>query len=149
MVALHQHLGHTVGDAADDLLAWLRRLESCPPVSEAVLVGCRHDDADAVGWSYIEADAAAGVARRRCVACAVSISLLDSDERWTYPPMFCCPLCQGSIVELGVALSSRDRSDAAIAWLAVGVRCVGCGVIKGVTDFCIEARPGHEVIAAL
>ena len=88
----------------DDLLAWLRALPSPVPVTETVVLGCdAHGDARPT-WTYVEADATEGVARRRCLACAQSTYVLDSEQRWTYPPTWACQGCGHSIAEVAAGL---------------------------------------------
>jgi ribosomal protein S14 len=133
------------GEGPDDLLDWLRNLTGCPPVTHALLAGCdRHgDDADESTWCYVEADAGAGVARRRCVACGATAALLDSAERWTFPPMFSCRGCSQSLVEVGVGLSANEQDET--NWVALAARCVTCGRIEGLTDVVVAGIPRQEV----
>jgi hypothetical protein len=143
-VALHSTSDTVHGDSSDDLLEWLHALTGCPPVTETMLATCnRHGDEPAT-WSYVEADPVAGVARRRCVACGNASALLDSAERWTFPPMWSCRTCSQSLVEIGVALSA-DSGTA--TWLALGARCVSCGHIEGLTDVVLPGLPVDEVTA--
>jgi ribosomal protein S27AE len=145
-VALSVSSGTVTGDDADDLLQWLGALTGCPPISATVLATCdRHGDEPAT-WSYVEADASSGVARRRCVACGATSALLDSAERWTFPPMFSCRSCAQSLVEVGAGLSSVDDRT---TWLALAARCVGCGRIEGLTDVVVPSLPTDEVTAQI
>ena len=140
--------GIVTGETPEDLLEWLGRLTGCPPVTHTLLAGCdRHqtgDSEDEATWCYVEADAAAGVARRRCVACGSTAALLDSAERWTFPPMFSCRSCSQSLVEVGVGLSADDED--VTNWLAMAARCVSCGRIEGLTDLLVDSIPRQEVI---
>jgi hypothetical protein len=97
-------------------------------------------------WWYAEADARAGVARLRCLACAVARSVLDSDERWTYPPAWACSSCRQSIAE---AVFGLHVEQGVVTWLALALRCVNCGDIGGVADFVVPGLPFDEVAATL
>lgn len=135
------------GDDAADLQQWLRDLTGGPQISDTALLVCtRHDDSEPV-WHYVEADPAAGVARRRCLACAHVVYALDSDERWTHPAMWACPGCGHSIVEVAAGVSSPDGAQA--QWVALGVRCIECGRLAGVTDLLVDDQPLDQVLARL
>jgi ferredoxin-like protein FixX len=141
-VVLRIQAGTVTGESADDLLSWLTSLADCPTVTHTLLAGCdRHGDE--APWCYVEADSRAGVARRRCVACGTSTALLDSAERWTFPPMFSCRSCSQSLVEVaaGLATDGDDRAH----WLALAARCVECGRIEGLTDAVVPGLPLDEV----
>lgn len=132
-----------IGDDADDLLQWLRSLEGCPTVTHTVLADCdRHGD-DPATWCYVEADAGTGVARRRCVACGATSALLDSAERWTFPPMYSCRSCAQSLVEVGAGLATSP--DDRTTWVALAARCVACGRIEGLTDAVVGDLSVDEV----
>jgi hypothetical protein len=146
-MALQHHPGGTTGEDVDDLRSWLSRLEGCPPVHEQVVLGCgRHGD-ERPTWVYVEADATEGVARRRCLSCADVVPLLDSDQRWTHPPMWACGGCGQSIVELAAGLSVPDGAH--VEWVVVGARCVECGRLAGLTDVVVDRLPLSQVLAGL
>jgi hypothetical protein len=146
-VTLREASGIVTGDDADDLLSWLRDLDDCPPVTLAMLASCdRHGDEHPT-WSYVEADAATGVARRRCVACGGTSALLDSAERWTFPPMWSCQGCAQSLAEVAAGLSTTEADET--TWLALAARCVGCGRIEGLTDVVVPRLPVDEVAGRL
>jgi ribosomal protein S27AE len=139
--------GVLTGEDVEDLRAFLGELEGAPEVHETVVLGCdRHED-DRPTWTYIEADSRAGVARRRCLQCASSVGLLDSDERWTHPPMWSCGTCGQSIAEVAVGLSAEDGEH--VTWAVVAARCVECGHIAGLTDMVLPRTPLTEVLAQL
>lgn len=126
----------------------MRELEGCPSIDRVVIARCErpvHGD-DASTWFYVEADATAGVARLRCLGCADTRSLLDSADRWTFPTTWACRDCRQSIAE--VAFGVHVENDAA-TWMAIGVRCVGCGRIAGLTDFVVPGLPADDFIASL
>lgn len=137
--------GARIGEDADDLLAYLAALEGGPAVTRTALVGCTAHG-DEPGWSYLEADPQAGVARRRCLACGASTPLLDSDEHWTHPPMWACRGCGQSIAELAVGVA---ETDGLATWVAVGARCVGCGRVDGVTDLVVDPQPVEQLLPRL
>ena len=135
------------GEDVEDLRAWLTALPGSPPVHETVVLACEQHGDERPNWQYVEADAHAGVARRRCLACATVVPLLDSDERWTHPPMFACKGCGQSITEVAVGLSVPDGEH--VEWVGVGVRCIECGRLSGVTDLVLPAVPLSTVLAGL
>lgn len=135
------------GEDVEDLRAWLATLPGSPPVHETVVLACAQHGDERPNWQYVEADATAGVARRRCLACATVVPLLDSDERWTHPPMWACKGCGQSITEVAVGLSVPDGEH--VEWLALGVRCIECGRLAGVTDLVLPGLPLPTVLAGL
>ena len=139
--------GARTGEDVADLRSWLHELPGAPQVHEFAVLGCGQHGDERPTWSYIEADASAGVARRRCLACGHSAYMLDSDTRWTHPPMFACQGCGHSIAEIGVGLNLPDGEN--VRWVAVAVRCVECGRLAGVTDMVVDGVPAAEVLAAL
>lgn len=142
--------GSELGEDSDDLRQWLEGLKGCPSVNLTLLARCAnpaHDGDDAMTWFYVEADAGEAVARRRCLACGSVHHLLDSEERWTHPPMHACTTCGQSMFE--VACGLHVESGSTVTWVAVAVRCVGCGRLDGVTDFVVPNVPLDEVRAAL
>ena len=142
--------GAPTGEDVEDLRAWLRELPGSPAVHEVVVLAChglQHDESERPVWAYVEADADTGVARRRCLACGTSVALLDSEQRWTHPPMFACPGCSGSIVEVAAGLNLPDGDH--VEWVAVGARCVECGRLAGLTDMVLAPTPVLEVLSRL
>ena len=139
--------GISTAEEADDLLSWLGRLPDAPAVHRTVLLACDRHGEDQPAWAYVEADPRAGVARRRCLACAATTSLLNSAERWTYPPMWSCGSCSQTIGEVAVGLSLPDGEH--VSWLVVAVRCVGCGRVDGLTDLVVPDLPVADVLARL
>ena len=121
--------GARTGEDVEDLRSWLRELDGGPPVTEVVALACAAHGEDRPTWAYVEADASAGVARRRCLSCATAVSLLDSAARWTSPMMWCCPGCANSIAEVAAGLSAPDGEH--VDWVVVGARCVECGRLAG------------------
>jgi hypothetical protein len=140
--------GVRTGEDAEDLRAFLMKLgDGAPEVHETVVLGCDNHGDERPTWTYVEADAAAGIARRRCLQCAQSVSLLDSEQRWTHPQMWCCGSCNQSIAEVAAGLSLPDGEH--VEWLVLGVLCVECGRIDGLTDMVLDGRPLGEVVSAL
>ncbi len=140
--------GIRTGENVEDLRAFLNDLpDGAPDISETVVLACRNHGDENPSWTYVEADAEAGVARRRCLQCAESISLLDSELRWTHPMMWSCGTCSQSIAEVAVGLSAPDGDH--VEWLAVAARCVECGRIDGLTDMIVDGRPLGEVVSSL
>jgi hypothetical protein len=146
-VVLRTVAGATTGEDVADLRSWLLALDGSPEVHETVVLHCDdHDDAPCT-WAYPEADALRGIARRRCLACGCARSLLDSADRWTYPPMWSCHGCGQSIAELAVGLHLPDGEH--VRWLALGARCVHCGRLAGLTDAVLPGTPLTEVLGRL
>lgn len=139
--------GARTGEDVDDLRAWLAALEGAPEVHETVVLHCSGHGEESPTWAYVEADAVTGIARRRCLACGAAVHLLDSEARWTHPPMASCGGCGHSITELAVALSVPDGEH--VEWVALGARCVECGRLAGLTDVVVDRRPLNEVLAEL
>ena len=130
-----------------DLRTWLRALPGAPAVHEVFALACAQHGDERPTWAYVEADATEGLARRRCLACATTVPLLDSAERWNYPPMWSCLGCSHSIAELAVALSLPDGTH--VEWLALGARCVECGRLAGLTDLVVAKVALADVLTGL
>lgn len=139
--------GAPTGEDVEDLRVWLRRLDGAPEVHEVVVLGCGNHQDERPTWAYVEADAAAGLARRRCLACGTSVAMLDSQERWSHPQMHACAGCSSSIVEVAAGLHLPDGEH--VEWVAVGARCVECGRLTGLTDLLVDRTPVAEVLARL
>ena len=139
--------GVMTGETTEDLRDWLRRLPGSLQVHDTVVLGCAEHDAERPQWMYVESDAALGLARRRCLSCASAVALLDSQQRWTHPPMWACLGCGQSIAEVAVGLHLPD--DEHVSWLVVGARCVGCGRLAGLTDLVVPDLPLAQVLASL
>ena len=134
--------------SVEGLLQWLRDLEGCPPLNRAFKARCTSDvhGDDPATWFYVEADAAAGVARLRCLACGMVKSILDSEERWTFPAAWSCGDCRQSIAEVGFGVHGEGGSA---TWMVVAVRCVECGDIAGLTDIVVPNVPLDAFVASL
>ena len=139
--------GVQTGDDVEDLKDFLRALTGAPQVHEVVVLCCDQHGDDRPTWAYVEADAVQGLARRRCLACATSVALLDSEARWSHPPMHACGGCGHSIAEVAAGLHYPDGEH--VEWVAVAVRCVECGRLDGLTDFVVPGRPLAEVLGRL
>ena len=141
--------GTTIGEDADDLQAWIRVLAGCPHVTHTMLTRCdnpTHGEDERPAWFYVEGDARNGVARRRCLACAVVKPMLDSNDHWTFPPMWMCRGCGQSIAEIGIGAHAETTGDGPrVTWLVVGLRCVGCGTVDGLTDMLVPHLTLGEV----
>jgi hypothetical protein len=147
-VALRLLAGRTVGENVADLQDWLGQLTNCPPISSTVVAQCRnarHGDEPAT-WFYVEADARDAVARRRCLSCGDAHDVLDSADHWTAPRMWACAGCEQSIAEVVTGIHAEND---AVTWVAVGARCVNCGLIAGLTDFTPEPAPFAAIEAKL
>lgn len=147
-MALQTVAGHRVGENADDLKAWLRELPGCPAITHTLAATCvepSHGGEPSV-WFYVEGDPRMGIARRRCVRCAAVRPLLDSEEHWTYPPMWACWHCQNSLCEVAFGVHAEPSEDGPrVTWLAMAVRCVECGQFAGVTDVQVPGLTLDEV----
>jgi hypothetical protein len=146
-MVLKKVAGARVGEDAEDLRAWLSGLEGSPEVHETVVLACAQHGDERPTWAYVEGRAAEGIARRRCLSCATAVHLLDSESRWTHPPMWACRGCGQSIVEVAAGLSVPDGEH--VAWVVVGVRCVECGRLAGLTDMVVDSQPLAQVLSAL
>lgn len=159
--------GRRTGEHASDLESWLVQLQGCPGVSRTLVATCgnvQHADEPAT-WFYVEADAASALARRRCLSCGDVHDVLDSAEHWTPTRMWACPNCGQSIAEVGAgmhlasgdettgenaATEAPDDSDTQrVTWVALAARCVDCGTIDGLTDFCLDPTPADDVTARI
>ena len=139
--------GARTGENTEDLRQWLRELPGAPEVHEVVVLACGQHEDERPTWAYAEADAVTGVARRRCLSCAASVSVLDSGDRWTHPPMRACLGCGTSIVEIAAGLHLPDGEH--VEWVVIGARCVECSRLTGLTDMVVDRTPVAEVLAAL
>lgn len=139
--------GVRTGEDVEDLRAFLKALDGAPDVHETVVLGCGGHGDDRPTWVYVEADAVAGVARRRCLQCGTAVGLLDSQERWTHPPMWACGGCGQSIAEVAAGLSLPDGEH--VEWVVLACRCVECGRVDGLTDVVLDGTPLAEVVAGL
>lgn len=130
------------------LSEFLHGLVGTPAVQEVVAVSCTGGahGAEVATWFYVEADAAAGVARWRCLGCGGVRHLLGSESLWTHPPMWACHSCAQSIAELAVGLHVEDD---VVTWAALAARCVNCEEVDGLTDVLVPGRPVAEVVAEL
>jgi hypothetical protein len=95
----------------------------------------------------VQSDPATGVAKRRCLACGFAVSVLDSDRRWNYPPMWSCGSCGHSIAEVAAGMSAPDGTT--VQWVALAARCVECGDVEGLTDLVVPGLPLGEVVVGL
>lgn len=140
--------GRKRAESAQDLQEWLRGLEGCPPVSRTVAARCEADShGDDPGmWFYVEADAAAGVARMRCLGCGRVRPVLDSQERWSFPPTWACSNCSQSIGEVAFGV---NENNGLTRWLVMGVRCVECGHVEGLTDLVVDPTETDELVGSL
>lgn len=132
---------------SDDLRNWLSGLPGGPVVGETVLLACGQHGDERPTWMYVEADAAAGIARRRCLQCGFAVSVLDSGSRWTFPPMWSCSSCGHSIAEVAAGLSITGGD--AVSWVVIGARCVGCSQVEGLTDLVLPDAPLASVLVGL
>ena len=140
--------GQQITETPEDLAHWVMSLTGCPTITRTVLARCTrplHGD-EAATWFYVEADAAEGLARLRCLACADVRPVLDSADRWSYPPAWACRNCSQSIAEVvfGVA-----EENGLARWLVVAVRCVECGCVQGLTDMVVPGVAADVFAATL
>lgn len=145
--------GKRIGEDVADLQRWVLALEGCPAVTHTVVAECTepaHVD-EPGAWFYVEADSSQALARRRCLSCGHVAHILDSEERWTAPHMWSCHTCGQSIAEVvaGVHAPTNDSTGepGPVTWVAIAVRCVGCGSVAGVADFVVPGLSYDEVAA--
>lgn len=154
-MALQRLHDHRTGEDADDLKAWLHTLEGCPSVEVTALASCSNESHgnERPTWFYVEADGSAGVARRRCLACGNVHHVLDSQANWpSGVHTSSCPTCAQSMFEIAAGMhtaSSPDGAPPVVTWMALGVRCVTCGRVDGLTDMFVPNLPIADVIAAI
>jgi hypothetical protein len=151
-MTLHSVAGQRIGEDTEDLQSWLRDLEGCPTVTHTHVLTCASEVHDEPAtWFYVEADPGQGVVRRRCLACGFVKNTLDSEERWSHPHMWACRSCGQSIAEAaaGIHAPGDDDGPGPVSWLAIGVRCVGCGMLAGVTDFVLPKANWDDVVTSL
>lgn len=143
-----RHGGRTA-DSIGGLAEWLTDLPGGPVVNRVNVAECSRPvhQGEPATWWYVEADARAGVARLRCLACGDARPVLDSAERWTFPAAWACVGCAQSIAEVAFGMHLED--DDTVTWVAVGVRCVNCGEVDGVTDLVVDSVPLADALAAL
>lgn len=137
--------GRSYAEDVADVVTWLGNLDGCPSIDDARPATCRsasHGEEPGT-WFYVEADAAEGVARLRCLGCGGVHPVLDSADRWTYPSAWSCPNCRQSIAEVVFGL---HEEASAVVWAAMAVRCVDCGSLDGVADFVVPSRYANEVV---
>jgi hypothetical protein len=146
-MVLKKVAGARTGEDVEDLRFWLSSLEGAPAVHETVVLACAQHGDERPTWAYVEGAAGAGIARRRCLACATAVHLLDSEARWTHPPMWACRGCGNSIVEIAAGLGVPDGEH--VEWVVVGVRCVECGRLGGLTDMVVDSQPIAQVLSQL
>jgi hypothetical protein len=141
--------GHRTGEDSDDLRHWLEALDGAPAVHRTVLLTCDNavHGAEPPTWFYVEGDAEKAIARRRCLGCGHVRHLLDSEEHWSHPPMHSCGTCGQSMFEVAVGLNIEGGE--LVRWLAVGIRCVGCGMLDGLTDMAVPGLPVDDVLGQL
>jgi hypothetical protein len=139
--------GVRTGEDTEDLRAFLGALDGSPKVHETALLACGNHGDERPTWTYVEADVTTGVARRRCLQCASNVWVLDSEDRWTFPHMWSCGSCNQSIAEVAAGLSMPDGDN--VEWLVLGVRCVECGRIDGLTDMVLPGTPLAQVMSRL
>jgi hypothetical protein len=146
-MVLRMVAGVRTGEDTEDLRAFLSKLDGGPQVHETALLTCGNHGDERPTWTYVEADAATGVARRRCLQCASNVYALDSEDRWTFPHMWSCGSCNQSIAEVAVGLSMPDGDH--VEWLVLGARCVECGRIDGLTDMVLPGTALSQVMSRL
>jgi hypothetical protein len=151
-MTLHTVAGQRIGEDTDDLQSWLHDLQGCPTVTHTHVLTCANDvHEDVATWFYVEADPSQGVVRRRCLACGWVTPTLDSAERWSHPHMWACRSCGQSIAEAAAGLHAPGEGNGPgpVSWVAIAVRCVGCGMLAGVTDFVLPRADFSETVTRL
>lgn len=94
----------------------------------------------------LEADDTEGVARRTCARCGVQVVMLDGEEYLEEAELeeCACP-CGGEVFD--VAVSFAHRGDGSVRWVAIGARCVACGVMGVHADWKIDYDPTEQLYA--
>ena len=144
---------HVIGESADDLRAWTRSLDGCPPVTHTILAACPAPShgLEKPTWFFPTGEADEGIAQLRCVSCGLATDILDSAEHWTFPHMWGCLTCGQSMAEVVLGLHAEDKSEDAsgplVSWLAVTLRCTTCGRLDGLTDMYVANVPLEAIVA--
>ena len=144
-VTLRSLGGRPLAEDVTDVVEWLRSLDGCPRIDDAITARCvsSHHGAEPGTWFYVEADPRDGVARLRCLGCGGVHPVLDSADRWTYPAAWSCPNCRQSIAEVVFGL---HEEASAVTWAAMAARCVNCGALDGVADFVVPSMHAGQLV---
>ena len=152
-MTVRTQVDHVIGESSDDLRAWTRKLDGCPPVTHTILAACPAEShgAERPTWFFPAGDPDEGIAQLRCVGCGTPTDVLDSADHWTYPHVWACLTCGQSMAEVVLGLHAEssvgDIPEPIVDWLAVTLRCTTCGRLDGLTDMHVDNVP-LETIAA-
>jgi hypothetical protein len=132
------------GEGFDDLAEYLRELGVGGYAIDGVRE-CRCSECGANVFA-LRADRTEGGARRTCRACGHKQFIADSDEYWEdcTPRTWKC-VCGGKDANLAVGYSLR-AGGGDVRWIAVGQRCVGCGVLGSYVDWKIDYGPSLHLL---
>jgi len=144
---------HVIGESADDLRTWTRKLDGCPPVTHTILAACPNEahGAERPTWFFPAGDADEGIAQLRCVSCGTPTDILDSADHWTFPHVWTCLTCAQSMAEVVLGLHAEDPSegyDQVVTWLAITLRCTTCGRLDGLTDMHVANVPLETIVSS-
>jgi hypothetical protein len=94
----------------------------------------------------LRADRTEGAARRTCESCGHRQFIADSEEYWedATPLTWQC-VCGGTDANLAVGYSLYDDGED-VRWIAVGQRCVTCGVLGSFVDWKIAYGPSLHLL---
>ncbi|HET9143896.1 hypothetical protein [Actinophytocola sp.] len=132
------------GESFEDLAEYLRELGVAGHAVDEVRE-CRCAQCDGLVFG-LRADRVEGGARRTCRACGLKQFIADTDEHWAdcTPKTWKCG-CGCKDANLAVGFSLRDDGGD-VRWIAVGERCVNCGVLSSFVDWKISYRPSRHLL---
>jgi hypothetical protein len=132
------------GQGPEDVAGYLRELGV-----EGYEIGevreCRCSGCGGVVFG-LRADRTEGGARRTCRSCGDKHFIADSEEYWAdaTPRTWTCG-CGGRDANLAVGYSLyEDGAD--VRWIAVGQRCVACGVLGSFVDWKVGYGPSLHLL---
>ena len=132
-----------VGTGEDDIDTYLELLMAdVHPISEVVHATCGCGSR----VFTVSADADEGCVIRACSSCTKEHPVCDSGE-YVEDSDLEGVVCQCGDERFELAVSFSRRDDGSIRWLAVGVRCVACGVLGSPADCKIDYSPSEHLTA--
>jgi hypothetical protein len=124
------------GDSAADLDEYLAAYtEDAYPVGQVRHSACKNCHGVVFGLRGDD-----DVARRTCRNCGAKAFVADSRENWQEATIRTCRCpCGGTDYNVAVGFSLREGGE--VRWVAVGNRCVKCGVLGSFADWGVNYAP--------